>query len=108
MKALELIKVSVDIDGDGKETIKDDLTDGYYTMAQRGAIPAAALGLVSAYKSKGLKNKFVHGLAGIGAGFLGTMAAKTGYDLYDRKKREHEAKKQREIAEALSLTQPGM
>jgi len=104
MKALELIKVSVDIDGDDKETIKDDLTDGYYTMVQRGTIPAAALGMVSAYKSRGLKNKFIHGLAGIGAGFLGTMAAKTGYDFYDRKKREKEERVQKALAEVLAST----
>jgi len=108
MRALQLLKVAVDFDGDGKETLKDDLADGYYTMAQRGAIPATVLGILAAYKSKGLKNKMIHGLAGIGAGFTGTMAAKSAYDFYDRKKRERNAKKQQEVAEALSLTQGGL
>ena len=101
MKALSLLKVAVDIDGDGRETIKDDVIDGYYTMAQRGAIPALVLGAIGAYKAKGLKNKFVHGLAGIGGGHVGTFAAKAGYDYYKRKKAEAELKKQQEIAEAL-------
>jgi hypothetical protein len=97
MKVLNLLlKEAVDVDGDGRETIKDDIMDGYYTMAQKGAIPAVLLGAGAAYKSKGVKNKIVHGLAGVGAGYLGTFALKSVYDAYDRHKR---AKQQQLLAQ---------
>jgi len=105
MKAIELLlKTAVDYDGDGEETLKDDLMDSYDTMARRGAIPAAALGTLAAVKSKGWKNKIVNALAGIGAGYVGTFGAKAGYDYYTRKKREKELKAQ----ELLSQLQQGV
>jgi len=81
------------------ETIGDEVRDGYYTMAQRGAIPAVLLGTLAAYKSKGLKSRAIHGLAGVGAGYLGTFAGKTGYDMY----KHHQRKKAEKEAELMAM-----
>ena len=100
MRAISLLlKESVDVNGDGRETLKDDILDGYYTMGRMGAVPAFVLGSIGAYKAKGAKNRIVHGLAGVGAGYLGTFAAKAAYDAYQR----HKHKKQEEALAALQM-----
>ena len=98
MRALMLLKQA-----DFKD-VKEDVKDGYYTMTQYGSIPAFVLGTIGAYKAKGLKNKAIHGMAGIGAGFAGTFAGKTALDLY----KDYKAKKdmeQQQIMQALQDVQ---
>lgn len=81
------------------------LKDGYYTMQRYGAIPAAALGAYGVYKGKGFKGKAVGGLAGVGAGFIGTLGTKTGLDLYKKYKAKKEAEEEQKIQELLSASQ---
>jgi len=100
-KEFLLYKSAIDYNGDGKDNVVDDVQDGYDTMARKGVIPAALIGAIAAYKAKGLKNKTVHGLAGIGTGFVGTFGAKAGYDAYQR----HKEKKEQEL---LAQLQQGM
>ena len=87
---------------DGGDVQDKPLADGYMTMQRYGAIPAAALGAYGVYKGKGFKGKSVYGLAGVGAGFVGTMAGKAGIDEYKKYK---QAKLQEEQAKLQALMQ---
>ena len=87
---------------DNGDTQDKPMQDGYMTMQRYGAIPAAALGGLGVYRGKGFRGKAVQGLAGVGAGFVGTMVGKTGLDEY--KKYKH-AKEQQEEAKLQALMQ---
>jgi hypothetical protein len=74
-------------------------------MTQYGSIPALLLGATGAYRAKGLKNKVLHGMAGIGAGFVGTFAGKTALDLYKDYKAKKDMEQQQQIMQALQDVQ---
>jgi len=95
-----LYKIAEDTyDSNDNENLGIDLKQGYQLAQDKGYIPATVLGVGGALSGKGFKNRTVRGLAGVGAGLVGTIAAKAGTDVYKRHK--HRAEAERKLKEQM-------
>ena len=79
-----LLKIADEDLDNNSDTVLTDLKEGYKEAQNIGYIPATALGGIGILSGKGFKDRTTKGLAGVGAGLIGTIASRAVSDKLKR------------------------